>query len=710
MNFLTPNNTRNRWQHVFKTYSKTDKAPILFDVALFALALTGNDAFAASVKDQKRSYNIGVWGPREVQMPLWQRRSKREDGSLASPTNPLDADYADDDTPGSQLFLMGLNQTMHSTLPDHHPGEKLIPWVASKLSRLYRQEQRGAKTLGVIWNPDDWRGDEGTYRDQENRPREWNETVNRLAAQSTSIANWAEAEGVDIGKVDLREALEGAVDYRARSRDAAREGSVVAELSDGWRVEELRERKELEEEGSFMDHCVGSYHTQVASGDVHIYSLRDPEGKSFATFEWEPDEQHWEQIMGEANGRPAEESHKYIEEFVESFVPPGATEPQPESATAWYKGPNPKLIEAAREADATVYEYSGDGPLEGAGSVSWGDLEPISWNRLADLQNSAGAKVIVVPGSHGNDLVSEANRTSMLRDHEDNPSVFAVGNGVAVGVNAHSSDSDLADLILSCDDGVYDEGALTTLEHEKEDEAWESYVEDDAKREVTRALDDEDEEVVDEVLDFLSDQGLFIYGFLAAAESANVYWENEYDDNGRTIDVDRVMQDYDGPTMVRGLFGYYGGSPWSAEMPEVAQKIASRIGVLIGAARRPTPLEMCAIVEGIKAEGIEPRSFDGDDRQMSLMDYERAQRLDDTLDAAGLARGVVASMVSKMEAEGSLFEYAELAGAYCLVQSTWVRLHDLNDDSVEAFAHVIVDELPALNHARQIVEAVATLH
>lgn len=65
----------------------------------------------------------------------------------------------------------------------------------------------------------------------------------------------------------------------------ARSGVVVARWPDGGRIERLVTKKQVEDEGRSMAHCVGGYWPDVRDDKAIIYSYRDPRGVSVATVE-----------------------------------------------------------------------------------------------------------------------------------------------------------------------------------------------------------------------------------------------------------------------------------------------------------------------------------------------------------------------------------------------------------------------------------------
>jgi hypothetical protein len=69
---------------------------------------------------------------------------------------------------------------------------------------------------------------------------------------------------------------------------------IPREYDDGFKWVELKHKdikkteQALKSEGEMMGHCVGSYCSDVMSGDIKIFSLRSPDGKSHVTIEARP--------------------------------------------------------------------------------------------------------------------------------------------------------------------------------------------------------------------------------------------------------------------------------------------------------------------------------------------------------------------------------------------------------------------------------------
>lgn len=95
-------------------------------------------------------------------------------------------------------------------------------------------------------------------------------------------------QAIDPGKASISDVHQAVdkwnQDMEDRRRQVGRDdGKVVHSYPDGWTLRQLYEPEHLKREGESMGHCVGSYGDQLKSGDLNIYSLRDPKGDPHVT-------------------------------------------------------------------------------------------------------------------------------------------------------------------------------------------------------------------------------------------------------------------------------------------------------------------------------------------------------------------------------------------------------------------------------------------
>jgi hypothetical protein len=106
-----------------------------------------------------------------------------------------------------------------------------------------------------------------------------------------------------LNQMSIEKAIRRAAEYDAEKAKAMAKANassvegmpIPKQYDDGYKWVELkhdtdpkRTEKALKSEGEMMGHCVGGYCPDVESGDIKIYSLRGPDGKSHVTIEARP--------------------------------------------------------------------------------------------------------------------------------------------------------------------------------------------------------------------------------------------------------------------------------------------------------------------------------------------------------------------------------------------------------------------------------------
>ena len=200
-----------------------------------------------------------------------------------------------------------------------------------------------------------------------------------------------------------------------------------------------------------------------------------------------------------------------------------------------------------------AYIYRADG------DVSYGDLKPADCPDDADKYLSAlpaedtepGEIYFYVPCASGSDYsgstVERSNYKVFTETYGDKDFVFSAygGHGTYAAVVGLTG-------LLGCDDDTFeeicnalegledypciDDEALSELEMESADEAWDSWASGDFVRAVERKFEDEAE------LELPSGDALRTL-FEDKRESANVYWYNEGYGHDMYVDVDRVVDE-----------------------------------------------------------------------------------------------------------------------------------------------------------------------
>jgi hypothetical protein len=179
--------------------------------------------------------------------------------------------------------------------------ESAVLWLAKEFNRALRRERQ--------------MGNEEYLHAQLHATGYMHRCLHDVTANLGELVDWVLGSRPDLMSLDACEALAASRawhdDLRARaSEEAVVAGEPVFEWSDGWRIEELSTRKQLQAEGCALGHCVGGeyYWQQVQAGETEIYSLRDPDGRPRLTIELAVDEGRNDivQVKGWGNRIPGE--------------------------------------------------------------------------------------------------------------------------------------------------------------------------------------------------------------------------------------------------------------------------------------------------------------------------------------------------------------------------------------------------------------------
>lgn len=134
----------------------------------------------------------------------------------------------------------------------------------------------------------------------------------RFKKGGTMLSLWASTKRVKLADYEAKQALDEAEHWLAEEGPIP-QGKVVKQLSKGWTAQHLLTEDELNREGERMQHCVGSYYSEVKHGGTDIYSLRDANGNPHVTYEVKNN--RIAQIKGKQNAVPAEKYQPFVKEF-----------------------------------------------------------------------------------------------------------------------------------------------------------------------------------------------------------------------------------------------------------------------------------------------------------------------------------------------------------------------------------------------------------
>jgi len=278
---LVPNKPIGRMKHVIKAYKDTPRRGIIPDVGTVALLLTGRDS---AVSEYQRRFDT----PLRKLYPSPAGISRADQALRGFDVVPGGAqqELSPQGWREYDSILTIMSGFLEGTLPERHAHDVVIPWVARELGRLDKSVAKSYKKYGPGKRHGEWADRADFYN--EVTPQDYYDAVAALQKKAPVIGMWAEQEKVDLNKTDLATALAAVEDFEVDYGSGVPQGVVVMEFDDGYTIQDLTSREQLEAEGDVMGHCVGGYCEQVQHGEVRIYSLRDPKGKPHTTIEWRP--------------------------------------------------------------------------------------------------------------------------------------------------------------------------------------------------------------------------------------------------------------------------------------------------------------------------------------------------------------------------------------------------------------------------------------
>jgi len=179
-------------------------------------------------------------------------------------------------------------------------ADSVFPWVARELSKLSKH------TISAIEKS--IKEDTSLLDDYEDYYADYSEALEQLRRSTNLIAQWSKATRTDLMKLSLAEVLEKSKGFRIKKK--VEHGEFVYKFKNGWTVESLKGKRQLDCEAGFLSHCVYTYKDRVDSGQSVIYSLRDPDGVPYITMEWKPAEASgkgkFTQVFGKTNSEIGE--------------------------------------------------------------------------------------------------------------------------------------------------------------------------------------------------------------------------------------------------------------------------------------------------------------------------------------------------------------------------------------------------------------------
>jgi hypothetical protein len=190
-------------------------------------------------------------------------------------------------------------------------------YTNADLNQTYRTE---VLTIWVSAFVNKWLKAFSASRGQPEEMIELFQSLTRLAREVHELADFVTATRTDPGRLTLNQLL-----YRSRRWHAAQARHQAAQEApparEVWRgkysIFQLETAEALKHEGEYLQHCVATYWNEVRYGACEIYSVRDSEGQSVATFQISGGA--IQQIRGQRNKRiKNRDICDTIEDFLES--------------------------------------------------------------------------------------------------------------------------------------------------------------------------------------------------------------------------------------------------------------------------------------------------------------------------------------------------------------------------------------------------------
>jgi len=285
---LTPNGTADRLRYIAKTYAS--KPLVVIDMIDVIARTVGADNWTQEIREAAK---VDPGFDRDVQRfhlsggpGMWRPGAQ----------NPPE-EYV------RTLIAMVSAMTAFSRAT---PADPLFPWMATQLVRTAKVVERQPPQ-------------------EREHTEEYYTLLNALRSRGTLLAQWFVATRPDLTKLDAAEAIEAAEEWaeeREQGEKAQKQqGEIVHTFKDGYTVQKLTTKEQLEAEGDVMQHCVGGhgYYDEVRRGRTEIYSIRDPKGLPHVTIEFDPKALNVKQVQGKQNRESAPKYKLYVEEFTETL-------------------------------------------------------------------------------------------------------------------------------------------------------------------------------------------------------------------------------------------------------------------------------------------------------------------------------------------------------------------------------------------------------
>jgi uncharacterized protein YjbI with pentapeptide repeats len=306
--YYLPNGTFDRLRWIEERYRK--RPVVTYETIIVALYATGHDRLAQGLERPDFVWDeSALEGQWEIQTPGM------------APPDRLNEQYV-------ARFLEKLVATAPE-IAEPSLVDAVLPWIAAQLGKRERALHRASHDYRHLVLParrgepsDAARRAVGQYWDKVDDAEEaWSNLSHALELRGPAIAQWADAEGVNLHGLDANAVLDVVANWRPEDTGEVAQGGIVFDYPDGWTVQQLGP-DELEREGALMQHCVGDYCAKVEGGGAFIFSLRDPSGRPHVTMDYDPHTRTFQQVMGKQNQPPKREYAARARDFIRPYDDP----------------------------------------------------------------------------------------------------------------------------------------------------------------------------------------------------------------------------------------------------------------------------------------------------------------------------------------------------------------------------------------------------
>lgn len=138
------------------------------------------------------------------------------------------------------------------------------------------------------------------------------------------LLDYYQAQRPDLMRMSFPELVEASHAWHVAEVPAAGlavPGEVVWRWEDGWTLQRLTQRNQLDGEGAEMRHCVGSayYMDRIRKGQSQILSMRDPEGRPRVTIELGENDA-LRQFYGPSNSYPGAALRRRFDDYFQHLL------------------------------------------------------------------------------------------------------------------------------------------------------------------------------------------------------------------------------------------------------------------------------------------------------------------------------------------------------------------------------------------------------